>query len=168
MKALQKIIGIFIFMLSSNLAWGSKFISPEPIIQSRDCILEIVAERMNVKLDQSKTKPSIHPESVTSLKDFQDSIEEFWHMRPERITNVYQPFRNQIFIINERAYYETHKRSVYDSMAHELVHYVQHIYKGADFTQDDESLEFQAIDIQSWFRDTFQNQFQKDQFICPL
>jgi len=155
------------FSFAQNNKQSKKLIPAKNIVQSRDCILAIVADYMKVTLKSEVALPRVRTQSDTSLKEFQDSIEVFWKFRPDVFTNVYNPIHNEIFIMTERAYYQKHKRSVFDSVAHELVHYVQKEYKGVDFTQEDESVEFQAIEVQTWFRDTYKNNFKKDQFICP-
>lgn len=158
---------LLIFTFSFNVIAASKYIPAEPIIEARDCVLQLIAPKMNTTIDPLKEKPRIRPETNTPLKDYQDSIEKFWGFRPDVFVNVFNPLQNEIFIMSQRHYYESKNRSVYDSLAHELVHYIQHSYHGADFTVGDDSLEMQAIDVQTWFRDTYRNQFVGDQFICP-
>jgi hypothetical protein len=148
---------------------ASQYLPAAPIISARDCILTLVAEKMEIHLKPEIAKPRIRPQTVTSLQEFQDSIEEFWHFRPDAFTNVYNPIRNEIFIMTERAYYERHERSVYDSLAHELTHYIQKEYLNADFSNgDDMTWEMDAVYYQNWFRDTYKDHFQGDEFVCPL
>jgi hypothetical protein len=148
---------------------ASQYLPAEPIINSRDCVLTLIAEKMEVHLKPEIALPRIRPQTITSLQEFQDSIEGFWHFRPDAFTNVYNPNRNEIFIMTERAYYERHQRSVYDSLAHELTHYLQKEYFNADFSNgDDMTWEMDAVYYQNWFRDTYKDQFQGDEFVCPL
>lgn len=152
--------------LQTTFAAGS-FVDSREIENSRDCIFKLMMKHMNKPIDANRPLPRIRTQSETPLSEFQDSMEVLWKFRPEVFTNAFQPFRNEIFILNEKAFYEEHKRSVYDSLAHELTHYFQYAYQNADFTVDDEGLEWHAVDIQTWFRETYRSQFQGDRFICP-
>src|SRR4051812_15115057 len=78
----------------------TNYIPAEPIKDSRDCILNLIAPSMYAEIDAAKIKPTIRIESETSLKEFQDSIEKFWHFRPDVFTNVFNPITNEIFIMN--------------------------------------------------------------------
>ena len=160
----------FIFSCLTFVNWASAkpiLLPSAPIKESRDCILNLVSQKMNIPLNDAILRPKVRPENDITLKEFQDSIEEFWKFRPDAITNVYNPLRNEIFIMTEKSYYKKFNRSVFDSLAHELTHYIQKEYQHADFTVGDDSLEMQAIEIQTWFRETYQSQFQNDHFICP-
>ncbi len=148
-------------------AVAAELIPAAPIIASRDCLLTIVANRMNVKLDPNQTRPTVRPETTTTLLEFQDAIEPFWHFRPEQFLNVYNPLSHEIFLMTDVSYYRKTKRFVFDSLVHELTHYVQHIYQKADFTQEDDSLENQAVAVQTWFRETYGQQLREDAFLCP-
>ncbi|MBI4374950.1 MAG: hypothetical protein HY549_00720 [Elusimicrobia bacterium] len=57
-------------------------------------------------------------------------------------------------MIDEAAYYRRLKRSIDDSLAHELAHFIQVRYRGARLEQDP-MLEEEAIHVQVWFRETF-------------
>jgi hypothetical protein len=159
------VLSVFTFTTTSFAA--SQYIPAEPIIASRDCVLKLIAPYMYSEIDASKTVPVIRTQTDTTLEHFQDSIEKFWGFRPDAFTNVFNPVTNEIFIMTERSYYEKYDRSVYDSLAHELSHYIQFAYKGADFSVGDDSLEAQAVDVQNWFRETYKSQFVNDEFICP-
>ena len=71
--------------------------------------------------------------------------------RPEEITNAFAIENNEIYLLDDANYYKRLKRCIDDSLAHELVHYIQTKYQGWDISQD-ESLEWEAIDIQSELR----------------
>jgi len=119
-----------------------------------ECILKIIAKRMNTQLRPEIPAPTLHFESESDIKEFQDAIEHWWGMRPELISNVFIPRSNQIYLIDDESYYSRVKRSIDDSLAHEYVHFIQVQYKGYDLRTDD-TAEYEAIDIQTWFRDTF-------------
>jgi hypothetical protein len=97
--------------------------------------------------------PQIHYESKISLKFFQDMIESQWQMRPDVITNAFAVESNLIFLIDEDKFYRRTNRCMDDSLVHELVHYVQVKYQKWDV--HDESLEWEAVDIQTRFREEF-------------
>lgn len=166
--AMKKQLIAFILAVSSlSVAQESSLYPAQPILDSRDCILKIVAGKMSVQLNAGITAPVVRTQSNTSLKDYQDSIEQFWGIRPDVFTNVYNPIRNELFLLTEKNYYEKYKRSVYDSLAHELVHFIQKQYKQVDLNEGGDSLEMEAVEIQTWFRDNYTQSVNKDKFICP-
>ena len=118
-----------------------------------DFIFEFVLEKKFVKRNPAIPFPSIHTESKTPLKEFQDAIFPQWGWRPEYFTNAFALHANKIFLIDDAEYYRKHERCMDDSLAHELVHYVQGKYQGWDL--NDDSLEWQAIEIQTEFRDAY-------------
>lgn len=97
--------------------------------------------------------PAIYYKSQTPLKQFQDAIQKQWGMRPDVFTNAFAVANNEIYILDDAGYYEEHKRCMDDSLVHELVHYVQVKYLNWDI--NDESLEWDAIEIQTEFREEF-------------
>lgn len=74
-------------------------------------------------------------------------------MRPDRITNAFALKKNEIYIFDDADYYLRTNRCMDDSLAHEMVHYLQARYQGWDL--DDDSLEWEAIDIQTAFREAY-------------
>lgn len=97
--------------------------------------------------------PTFHFQSKTSLKQFQDAIEKQWGFRPDVITNAFAVENNEIYIMDDAEYYRRQNRCMDDSVVHELVHYVQVKYLNWDL--NDESLEWDAIEIQTQFREEF-------------
>jgi hypothetical protein len=156
---------IFLFTLQANAV--SRLIPAKPVVESTDCILKIVAKELHRELKDDVVKPTLKVQGPTTVKEFQDSIEKFWKFRPEKFTNVFNPLTNEVFIMSERKYYTKMNRSIYDSIAHELTHYVQNHYMGVSFTEEDDSVEAQAIEIQTWFRETYRANFVGDTFVCP-
>ncbi len=129
--------------------------SPEPakLRYGVDFILEKVLEKKRLALRPEIPFPTFHYESSTPLKQFQDAIEPQWGFRPERITNAFAHALNEIYILDEAAYYERTNRCMDDSVAHELVHYLQDKYQGYDL--NDESLEWEAVEVQTAFREEY-------------
>lgn len=162
------VLTILLFSLSSATYAKSKYYPAKNVIEARDCILELIAPQMYATLDPAKPKPTIRPQTEVTLTQFQDAIEPFWGFRPDVITNVFNLLKNEIFLMTERKYYESKKRYVFDSLAHELAHYIQYEYKQADFFAGDDFLEMQAIDVQTWFRDTYAANMKTDKFNCPI
>jgi hypothetical protein len=120
---------------------------------SPEFILRAVLKKMNV-IERPIEIPKLLLESETPLKRFQDTVESQWHTRPKYFTNVYSVATNEIFLMDDPTYYARTSRYIDDSLAHELTHFAQVKYKGWVLEGDD-SLEAQAIDVQTWFRETY-------------
>jgi hypothetical protein len=116
-------------------------------------ILEAVAQRMQVTLRPDVPMPAIYVESATPLRQFQDAIEVQWRARPSLVTNAYAIGRNEIYLSDDAAFYGRLGRTLDDSLAHELVHYIQAKYLNDDLSSD--WCEGQAAEIQHWFRAAF-------------
>lgn len=97
--------------------------------------------------------PKFYYQSKTPLKQFQDAIEKQWGFRPDFFTNAFAVANNEVYILDEADYYRKMGRCMDDSVAHELVHYLQVKYQNWDLS--DESLEWEAVDIQTAFREEF-------------
>jgi hypothetical protein len=119
-------------------------------------ILEAVAQRMQVTLRPDVPIPAIHVESATPLRQFQDAIEVQWRTRPSLVTNAYAIAHNEIYLIDDAAFYGRMGRTLDDSLAHELVHYIQAKYLNDDLSSD--WCEVQAAAVQRWFREVFVRQ----------
>jgi hypothetical protein len=113
-------------------------------------ILAQVARRMNVALRPEVPVPAIYVESATPLRQFQDAIDPQWRFRPHVFANAYVAARNEIYLIDDAAYYNRFGRTIDDSLAHEFVHYIQVQYLRADLA--DPVSESDAIAIQHGFR----------------
>jgi hypothetical protein len=116
-------------------------------------LLQKVLEKKNQAFNSQIPLPSLHMESKTPLKVFQDAIESQWGFRPDHFTNAFSAKFNMIFVSDDSAYYERNGRCMDDSLVHELVHYVQDKYLHWDL--NDESLEWDAIEVQTQFREEF-------------
>lgn len=111
-----------------------------------------VLEKKHLEYKSEIHFPKIYFSSKTPLKQFQDAIEKQWGQRPTEITNAFAIDNNEIYLLDDSSYYKRLKRCMDDSLAHELVHYVQTKYLGWDISQD-ESLEWEAIEIQTALRE---------------
>lgn len=120
---------------------------------SKEFIFEKVLELKRQSLKPEVPFPAIYFESKTPLSQFQDAIEEQWGMRPDRITNAFAVKRNEIYMNDDADYYRRTNRCMDDSLVHEMVHYVQAKYQGWDL--NDDSLEWEAVDIQTAFREAY-------------
>lgn len=118
-----------------------------------EMILKQVLAKKNLQFKPEIPMPELNLQSKTPLKKFQDAIEPQWGFRPDVFTNAFIILKNEIYLMDDAAYYKKMKRCVDDSMAHELTHYVQVKYQNYDISDD--SLEMEAIDVQTWFRDNF-------------
>lgn len=120
---------------------------------SFDFVLEKVLEYKKLERKSSIINPKIYYKSQIKLKQFQDAIEKQWGQRPKEITNAYAIDNNEIYLLDDAEYYQRTNRCLDDSLAHEIVHFVQVKYQNFDI--NDESLEWDAVDIQTWFRENF-------------
>jgi len=113
-------------------------------------ILAEVARRMNVTLRPDIPVPPVFFESATPLRRFQDAIVVQWRFRPHVFANAYSVVRNEIYLIDEAAYYSRRGRTIDDSLAHEFAHYLQVHYLSGDLA--DPTLESDAVAVQHLFR----------------
>jgi hypothetical protein len=116
-------------------------------------ILAVVARRMNVTLRPEIPVPAIFLESATALRQFQDAIEAQWRFRPHVFANAYVAARNEIYLIDDAAYYARAGRTLDDSLAHEFAHYLQVRYLSSDLA--DPSLESEAVAVQRGFQQDY-------------
>lgn len=147
-RLMKKTILFFVLIPLTTLAEP-----PAKLRYSVEFVLQKVLELKKKEFNPLIPLPSIHFESRTPLEVFQDAIEAQWGMRPEHFTNAYSVAHNMLFLNDETSYYRRTKRCMDDSLAHELTHYVQSKYQGFDL--NDESLEWDAIDVQTAFREAF-------------
>lgn len=164
------LVAVSVFISSVAFADASKTLWPAgPVVESRDCVLMLISDRMGVRLEPAKPVPDVRVEGTFPLKEYQDSIEKFWGWRPDVVVNVFNPITSEIFMMADTTYYRPRGRSIFDSLAHELTHYIQFAYFNADFKDPTaDMLESQAVDVQNWFRETHGHLVQGDDFHCPL
>jgi hypothetical protein len=113
--------------------------------------LAFVADAMNVRLDPAEPLPVVHLASTTTLARFREAIAPQWGFRPHVIVNAYAVATNEIYLDDAPAYYRRTHRTLDDSLAHELAHYLQVRYRRLDLT--DESCEMEAVTIQTAYRE---------------
>lgn len=118
-----------------------------------DFIFEKVLELKRQQLRPEVPLPALRFSSTTTLEEFQLSMLEQWGMRVDHITNAYSLKYHKIFLMDDSTYYQRTGRCMDDSLAHELTHFVQAKYQGFDL--NDESLEWDAIDVQTAFREAW-------------
>ena len=126
-----------------------------PLTHSTECVLKAILKHKGLEFRPEIEIPALKLQSESSLKEFQDAVEPQWGMRPEHFTNAYAVHLNQIFLMDEADYYRRTGRFVDDSLAHELQHFVQVKYRGWPMNGEDDSLELDAVNVQSWFREEF-------------
>lgn len=119
------------------------------------CILSAVASQMGVALRGDVPVPKVFYGSNTPLRQLQDAVEPQWGFRPDVFANVYVFARNEIYLWDDAAYYARMNRSIDDSLAHELAHFIQVKYQNATFEGGGEDLESQAVHVQTWFRENY-------------
>ncbi|MCX5795254.1 MAG: hypothetical protein NTY77_07170 [Elusimicrobia bacterium] len=128
------------------------YVQPKHDLQ---CIFEGVLAIMKVAPRSDAAMPPLYLQDKTPLKQFQDAVEPQWQMRPDMYLNVYVAARNEIYVLNEAQYYQRVGRFVDDSIAHELVHYVQVMYRKIPIEQFDDGMEGEAVSVQTEFRERY-------------
>lgn len=123
-----------------------------------ECIARAVAKNINIDYDPHIPLPKLYFSSSADLREYQNSVSlQRDGDRPLEVSNTYVIATNAIYVIDDMAYYEKHERFIDDSIAHELVHYFQVVYK--KFRQVDlEQMDAEMTAIfegQNWFRDNF-------------
>ncbi len=116
-------------------------------------ILQAVAGRMGVELSAAIPLPIILLESQTPLARLQTAVERQWGVRPNAFVNAYAQARNEIYLIDDADMYERRAVTPDDSLAHELVHYLQVNYLREAL--DSDWAESRAVEVQQWFRRTY-------------
>lgn len=116
-------------------------------------LLHKVLEKKRLEFNPLIPMPELKLGGETPLNIFQDAIETQWGFRPEKFSNAFSVKSNTIFILDEANYYQRNNRCMDDSLVHELVHYVQVKYLNWDL--NDDSLEWDAIDVQTEFRNEY-------------
>jgi hypothetical protein len=145
-------------MVQTQLRAALKAAPLKSYVQPRydlQCIFTGVLKIMDLTARPDAAMPPLYLEDKTPLKQFQDAVEPQWQMRPERFLNVYVSARNEIYVLNEAEYYQRVGRFVDDSIAHELAHYVQVKYQGIPIEQFDDSMEGEAVSVQTEFRERY-------------
>lgn len=153
---------VFAFISAKSVAAPApELFAPGPIRAAAPCILKIIATHMNIELKSEIAAPTLRLQGETSLVYFQDRMADWWKFRPDMFANVYTPLSGEIFLMLEKQYYNRFKRSPFDSLAHELVHFLQVQYLKFDLAADPmaaEAAESQAVAEQTWFREAFEPQ----------
>lgn len=138
---------------------------PVPVIaelkHSLNFVLEYVLVKKGLVKNPNIEEPELHLESVTRLDIFQNAITGQWGFKPDRFSNAYGVSTNQIFLIDDQSYYDKTGSCIDDSLAHELAHYIQVKYQKWDLA--DESAEWDAVDIQTQFREEFCSKHENSQ-----
>ena len=150
LKLMKKLFFLITLFLFNNAIMAT---TPAKLQHPLEFIFEKVLEKKHLDKKAEIPFPKFFYESKTSLKQFQDAIERQWGFRPDVITNAFAVANNEIYILDDASYYKKTERCMDDSIAHELTHYLQVKYQNWDLS--DESLEWEAIDVQTAFRAEF-------------
>jgi len=116
-------------------------------------VLEAVARRMNIALRPEIPLPAIFLASATPLGQFREAIARQWRFEPRTVSNAYAIARNEIYLLDDAAFYRQYRRSLDDSLAHEFVHYLQATHLREDLAS--EWVEAEAVAVQTWFRKAY-------------
>ena len=146
---MKKLITILLFSLYAQTSFGGV----AKLKYEIDFLIDKVLEKKHLQKRIDIPLPHFYFSSQTKLSQFQDAIEKQWGFRPKSITNAFAVDSNEIYILDASEYYTKLGRCMDDSLVHELVHYLQVKYLNWDL--NDESLEWEAVDIQTEFRNEF-------------
>ena len=137
--------------IAVSLASAANVAAAEPMKLRFDpqMTLKVVARRMGITLRPEIPPPEIRFASTTPLGRFQDAVERQWGARPERIANAFVSTTNEVYLIDDASYYAAVRRTIDDSLAHELTHYLQARYGRVNLADWEE---VEAVAIQNWFR----------------
>lgn len=147
--SVNALLTLVLFTLAGSLSFAQ-------IARPKDAtkvIMERILTYKNLIFDPLKPIPEIRYSSETELIDFQNDIEPQWGFKPNVITNAFIWKQNRIYLLDDSKYYESTSRCIDDSLAHELTHFIQYAYRGWDL--NDESLEWDAVDTQTWYRENY-------------
>lgn len=131
------------------------------------CIFQLTLVEMETAPRSDVAVPRLRLEHETTMTEFQDAVEPGWGMRPDVFINVYTPASNQIFLMTAPGSYRN-GRSIFDSLAHEYVHFIQVKYKGIPLEYFGDSEEAQAVAVQTAFRQKWGSRIIDDEFDCPV
>ncbi|MCO5113281.1 MAG: hypothetical protein M9899_03805 [Bdellovibrionaceae bacterium] len=154
-------MGKYLVRFSMMALLGSVFLFSTSMAQAKTLrydlifVLEVVLDKMGKQFDPQKPLPDVFFESQIPLRQFQDAVEPQWGMRPDFVLNAYIVTLNEIYLLDDPTYYKKTNRYIEDSLVHELVHYVQVMYSNASLADGGDYLELQAVEIQTWFRETY-------------
>lgn len=137
-------------LIHATAGMGGTSPTPSKLRYDPRYILEAVAREMNVTLRPEIPVPAVFLQSATPLRRFQDALATQWGFRPHVFANAYAVARNEIYLMDDASYYARLNRTLDDSLAHELTHYIQVHYFNADLAE--EPCELDAISVQQWFR----------------
>lgn len=163
---MKKTISISIAMITisiSVLAQTNTYWNAENLKSSQACLLKIVRGQMNSQ--KTSLPPTLKIESETPLIEFQDAMEKWWNMRPDFFLNVYDAPNNTIYLMNAINSYKN-ERTPFDSLVHELAHFVQVQDQGMEL-KEDEWAESEAVRVQTWFRDNYGKHIKDQTYLGP-
>jgi hypothetical protein len=115
-------------------------ITPSPLRYTPECILQAVLKYKNATPRLDLPIPKIYLGSETTLRQMRDALYPHqWTALPTEFSNAYayKQGRNEIYLLDDAKYNAKHGRYTDDSLAHELIHFVQVKYQNADLSQDE-------------------------------
>jgi hypothetical protein len=137
------------------------------ILAAAPCVFRLVSTLMTVQLPPSLPLPEVRPEGIAELEELKAVTKRLWGFEVPKFINIYDPEKNIIYLFRDFNFYHSHKRSIYDSLAHEFVHFVQVKVRKTPLSHFSDAEENEAINIQNQFRNRFGSQVIHNQFHCP-
>lgn len=165
-------VGMRSFLLAALLSVpaAADDVQPARLRYEPRCILEAVARDISHNIGRHRgpaveaallgaarvaSVPRVRLQSETPLVEFLAAVAP---QAPgvDRFSNFYIVAANEIFLLDDAAFYAKFGRSVDDSLAHEYVHYLQVLYLGYSLADlDADSTEYMAVEYQTRFRDRY-------------
>ncbi len=135
---------------------------PEAVLEDarkqESCILDYVVANRYMKRNASLPMPEIVYGHEISVEEFNRRLADMLgDFRYSAVSNVYYSSENTIFLSDtEASYPEKSGRTIYDSLAHELTHYVQYAYRHySNEEAASDGAEEEAVYVQNDFREAF-------------
>jgi hypothetical protein len=140
----------------------------EDITNASFCVFQLVSNLMQIELNEAHVLPEVQPEGLATLSELQAVTQRLWGFAVPKFINLYDPQENRIYLFRDLDFYERFGRSIYDSLAHEFVHFVQAKVRQTPLLQFGEAEENEAIHIQNQFRQRYHSLVVNHQFHCPI
>lgn len=157
---------IFLFTIFLMASQGlAAHYDKRAVQQSLACLLAWSEKEMAVQQKPLVDLPEIRLSHEVSLGEFQDDVEPQWQLRPEVVSNVFVAHKNRIYLVSDKKDYQKNQRSIYDSLVHELIHYIQVKYQGRPIEDFGDMEEMTAIYAQNKFREEHPEALE-DRYLC--
>jgi hypothetical protein len=129
----------------------------EHVRNSVPCVLDFVLKKNWKTFDSAIPLPRVVFSHEVTVEEFNKSVASPYTYYPT-VQNAFVPKENTIYLDSRTVVYEKYGKTLIDSLAHELTHYVQHFYW--HYTEEDaysDGAESLAVRTQFAFREEDSN-----------